>query len=255
MTPPPYSRPLPGPLAAARRRLLLAAWLGRPSPATIEVDGFSLMFEAGLPDPRPSMGFSAAAFLLEAMQVRPGERTLVLECGAGWVSLAAMRGGARVVSMDPNPNALQCVRRSSLVAGFGEPDVRTGDGLAPLGVDETFDLVAWMPPLLDGPSGSGRSDRHVVGDRARITNVLKGIHPRLERGGRVLFPFPDRDATPWLHDALRNIGYRFAAVRYSQAPLLGPVRVYKAWPAGQSRPGEVAAGEALSGASWVLRDR
>lgn len=201
------------------------------------------------------MGFSSTAFLLDAMDVRPGERTLVLECGAGWVSLAAMRVGAQVVSTDPDPSSLQCVRRSSLVAGFGDPDVRTGEGLAPLADEETFDLVAWIPPSLDGPSGSGHAERHVVGDRARITRVLKDVHPRLSRGGRLLFPFPDRDATPWLHDALRNIGYRFAAVSYAQVPVLGPVRVYKAWPARHSPPGEVAAGDALSGASWVLRDR
>ena len=256
MRPPPYRRPLPEPLAGARRRLLLAAWLGRPTPPSIEVDGFNLLFEPGLPDPRPTLGFSAVGFLLEALDVRPGERLLDIDCGAGWISLVASRGGATVTSLDSEPNAARCLRRSSLVAGLGDPDVRIGDALAPLEDGETFDVVTWVPPSLDGPAGgSDKTARHVVGDRARITRVLKRALPRLGRGGRLLFPFPDRDATPWLHDALTAVGYRFAPVRYATPAVLGPVRVYKAWPARHGQPGEVTPGEALPGAAWVLRDR
>ena len=83
MRPPPYRRPLPEPFAGARRRLLLTAWLSRPTPPSIEVDGFNLLFEPGLPDPRPALGFSAVRFLLEALDVRPGERLLDIDCGAG----------------------------------------------------------------------------------------------------------------------------------------------------------------------------
>jgi hypothetical protein len=160
-----------------------------------------------------------------------------------------------VVSVDPDPRAADCLRRSSLVAGLGEPDVRTGDGLEPVGTDEQFDLIAWVPPLLDGPPGTGRAARHVLGDRARLTRTAKAALPRLARGGRMLFPFPDRDATPWLHDALGGIGFRWTPVQYAEAPVLGPVRVYKCWPARHGAPGEVPAGEALQGAGWVLRDR
>ncbi|MCO4772925.1 MAG: methyltransferase [Deltaproteobacteria bacterium] len=256
MRAPPYRGPLPAPLAAARRRVLLAAWLGRTTPTTIEVDGFSLLFEPGLPDPRPALGFSTARFLLDALDLRPEERVLDIGCGAGWISLAAARAGASVVSLDPSPNAAHCLRRSSLVAGLGEPDIRTGDGIEPLHPDETFDLVTWIPPSLEGPAGtSDRADRLVLADRSRITGVLKGVLPRLERGGRLMFPFPDRDATPWLHDAMASIGYRFTPVAYEKPRVLGPVRVYKAWPARHGAAGEVPPGDALPGAAWVLKDR
>lgn len=256
MRAPNYRGPLPAILAAARRRVLLAAWLGRPTPSTVEVDGFSLMFEPSLPDPRSTLGYSPSGFLLDALDVRPGERVLVLNCGAGWLSLTAQRAGADVVSIDPDPAAAHCLRRSSLVAGLGDPDIRIGDSLDPLRDGETFDLVIWIPPALDGPSASApRAQRHVIGDRARITRVLKGLLPRLRRGGRLMFPFPDRDATPWLHDALGSIGYRFTPVRYAEMPVLGPVRAYKAWPARHGAPGPVDSGAALAGAGWVLRDR
>ena len=178
----------------------------------------------------------------------------MLDCGAGWLSLEAASRGGQVVSLDPDPRAATCLRRSSIVAGLGEPDVRIGEGLDPLGPDERFDLVAWVPPLLDGPP-SARAPRLVLGDRARLTRTLKALLPHLARGARLVFPFPDRDATPWLHDALRGIGYRFAPVLYRDAPVLGPVRVYKAWRAVHEQPGEAPSGEALPGAGWVLRDR
>lgn len=249
--PPPYHQPLPEPLASVRREVLATLW-SRPAPGTIEVGGFSLLTEASLPDPRPVLGYSPTALLLSALSLRPGERVLDLGCGAGWVTLTARRAGAEVVSVDPEQAAAICLRRSSLVAGLGEPDVRIGAGLATVSDDETFDVVAWTPPFLDG---SGKGDRVRLGDRALITRTLKGVLPRLARGGRLLFPFPDRDGTPWLQDALTSIGYRFSPVRYARPPLVGPVRVYEAWAARHGAPGEVDQGAALPGAGWVLRDR
>lgn len=249
-SPPPYRGPLPEPLASVRRQVLATLWTRR-APGTIDVGGFSLLTESSLPDPRPVLGYSPTAMLLSALSIRPGERVLDLECGAGWITLVAKRAGAHVVSVDMDEAAAICLRRSSLVAGLGEPDVRVGEGLDAV-KGETFDVVAWTPPFLDG-AGSG--DRVRLGDRARITRTLKGVLPRLARGGRLLFPFPDRDATPWLHDALTSIGYRFSAVRYARPPVIGPVRVYEAWPAQHGLPGEVSQGEALPGAGWVLRDR
>lgn len=249
--PPPYRGPLPEPLASLRRRILASLWTRR-APGTVDVGGFSLLTESSLPDPRPVLGYSPTALLLSALTVRPEERVLDLGCGAGWVTLVAKRAGAHVVSLDTDEAAAVCLRRSSLVAGLGEPDVRIGPGLDALSPGESFDVIAWTPPFLDG---AGEGDRVQVGDRGRITTTLKGALPRLARGGRLLFPFPDRDGTPWLQDALTSIGYRFSAVRYARPPVVGPVRVYEAWAAQHGAPGEVPQGDALPGAGWVLRDR
>jgi len=252
--PPRYRRPLPGPLGAARRKLLLAAWLGRPAPQTISLDGFDILFEKGLRDPRPAMGFSLVQFLVEGLDVRSGERLLDLDAGAGLVSLAATRVGAAIVAVDHDVAAARCVRRSFLIAGYGEPDVRLGQGLEPVR-DETFDVIAWVPPTLPGPPRTGAGHRLVLDDRSRVTEVLNAARSMLRRGGRLVFPFPDRDATPWLHDALAAAGLRFATTRYAEAPVLGPVRLYRAWVAKDGPPGEVPGGEALAGAGWVLKDR
>ena len=237
--PPTYRGALPGPLAAVRRRALLA-WQSRPAPATVQMGGFDLLFEAGLPDPRPVLGFSMAAFLLDGLAVRAGERLLDLATGAGLTALWAGRIGAEVVAVDRGEAAARCLRRSSLIAGLGEPDVRIGGLDAVAG--EQFDVITWLPPL-------------VLEERSVVTNVLNAAPSLLRRGGRLVLPFADRDGVPWLHDAFAAAGLRFSAVRYADAPVLGPVRLYRAWPARHGPPGEVAAGDALSGTAWVLKDR
>lgn len=252
--PPRYRRPLPGPLAAARRRLLVTACLGRSAPPTLSVDGFDLFFEEGLPDPRPALGFSLVRFLVGGLDVRAGERLLDLGTGVGWVALAATRAGAEVVAIDHEEASARCVRRSFLVAGYGEPDVRIGPGLEPAR-EERFDVITWVPPTIAGPARTGAAHRLVLDDRSRVTEVLNAAAKMLRRGGRILVPFPDRDATPWLHDAMTAAGLRFATVRYAEAPVLGPVRLYRAWTARNDAPGEVPGGDSVSGAGWVLKDR
>lgn len=254
MSTPRYRRPLPGPLAAARRRMLLTAWLKRPSPSTLHLGGFDMLFEEGLLDPRPALGFSLSQLLVDGLEVRAGERLLDIDCGAGLVSLTAKRAGADVVSLDSSQAAARCVRRSFLIAGFGEPDVRIGGGLESV-AGEQFDVIAWVPPTLDGSAASDAARRVVLDDRSRVTSVLNAAPSLLRRGGRLLMPFPDRDATPWLHDAFTAAGLRFAPIRYVEASVLGPVRLYRAWPARHGAPGEVPAGEAMSGTQWVLKDR
>ncbi len=252
--PPSYRGPLPGPLGVARRKLLLAAWLGRPAPQTIRLDGFDILFEKGLRDPRPALGFSLVQFLVAGLDVRPGERLLDLDTGSGWVALAATRVGAEVVGVDHDEAAARCVRRSFLIAGYGEPDVRIGRGLEPVR-DEQFDVIAWVPPTLPGAARTGAGHRLVLDDRSRVTEVLNAARTMLRRGGRLVLPFPDRDATPWLHEAFVAAGLRFATTRYAEAPVLGPVRLYRAWVAKCEPAGEVPGGAALSGAGWVLKDR
>ena len=251
---PGYRSPLPAPLAAARRRVLLTAWLGRPTPSTVTLGGFDILFEDGLLDPRPTLGFSLVQFLVTGLEVREGERLLDVDAGAGLVSLTARRRGAQVVALDEDEAAARCLRRSFLIAGFGEPDVRVGAGLDAV-VGEQFDVIAWVPPMVAGRAQAGAGRRVVLDDRSRVTAVLNAAPGLLRRGGRLLLPFADRDATPWLHDAFAAAGLRFAAIRYAEAPILGPVRLYRAWPARHGAPGEVPGGDSLNGAGWVLPDR
>ena len=252
MRPRSYRGPLPPPLAAARTRTLRALW-SRTPPPTLEIGGFSLLLDPELPDPRPVLGYSPTALLVDGMDPRPGEATLVLDAGSGWVSLAAAHAGASVTSLDPSPAAERCLRRSSLLAGLGDPDVRVG-GLEQLTDDDSFGLILWVPPQLADPS-AGPDDRHAFAERSRFTRVLKEARDRLGRGGRLLFPLPDRDATPWLHEALTAHGFRFSTSRWVQSPVVGPARLYACWPARDAAPGEVTGGPALAGAAWVLKDR
>ena len=80
--------------------------------------------------------------------VRPGERFLEVGCGAGLVSLAAARTGAKVWATDANPQAVEITRHNA-EANRLQVEVREGDLFA--GLAGPFDVVAFNPPYL--PTG------------------------------------------------------------------------------------------------------
>ena len=146
------------------------------------------------------------------------------------------------------------IRRGFLVAGLGDPPIWDDAALASCAAP--FDLIAWLPPMLAGPPvADPRGARLLLSERTQVTIRLRSARTLLRRGGRLVFPFCDRDGTPWLQEALTDCGYRFATERYVDAPVFGPIRLYKAWLTEDGRPGEVPAGKSLPGAGWVLKDR
>ncbi len=239
-----------------RRGLIRRKWqrLAR-SHETAVVDGFDLLLEGLFPAPVPWMGYSPQSFLGTHMDVREGERVVCLDCGAGLVALHAVRRGAEVSAVDWDEMALLCVRRSFIVAGFGEPDVAVGEGLSSLPGGD-FDAILWTPPFLEGMPEDEVDRRVFRGSSATMEVLLRGLGERLRRGGRLLFPYPEQDAGRWLPALLTDTGWRFATLVRQRFPVYGPVSLIRAWlpPSGEA-PGEVEAGAAMPGASWVLRDR
>ncbi len=80
--------------------------------------------------------------------VRPEERFLEVGCGAGLVSQAAARAGAKVTATDLNPHAVELCRRNAEMNGLAV-DVQERDLLD--GLAGPFDVVAFNPPYL--PTG------------------------------------------------------------------------------------------------------
>lgn len=249
-----YQRPLPRPFAEVRARLIRKAWRGDPPrrTETWEQDGLAVVMDPAFPSPAPRFGWSPQTMLCEGLDVRPGERLLDLASAGGLVAMAAARNGAEVVAIDANEVARACLRRSFLMAGLRDPDVRA----SPDSSDERFDVITWTPPFLAGSASDPREERLVRRSDGEVAATLSDLAGRLRRGGRLLVPWPDRDATPWLHRAFADAGLRFSSVRLARYPVIGAVRLYRAWtPRRGESVGEVGNGEPLPGAATVLRDR
>ena len=252
---PPYLAALPGPVGGLRRRLLRRLNRGAGGTAQVEVDGWTVILEPSVPDPRPVFGFSAPSFLGNYMDVRRGERVLDVSSGSGLVALHAAKRGAKVTAADNAPEALLCINRTFILAGFGIPDLREASPEA-LDLEDTFDVVTWTPPFLPGDDGDLVRRRQFRGDGTRIRAFLEGAPKLLVRGGRLLFPYPDLEASGWLHDALTDAGLRWTSLIHKKYSVVGPVRLYRAWvPADGENPGELVGGSSLPGAAWVLQDR
>lgn len=140
----------------------------------------------------PSIGAPVAAELIEAADLRPGERVLDVACGTGIVTrLAADRVGSEgsVAGLDPNPAMLAVARR----AASGEAPITWHEGPAeqiPVD-DERFDVAL---------CGMGLQ---FFGDRAA---ALREIRRVLVPGGRFVANVPGPTPPPlqWMADGLRR---------------------------------------------------
>lgn len=232
-------------LGSIRRRLVRKAFAKDPPSRTETwtIDGFEVVLDPAFHSPAPRFGWSYQSMVGGCIDARPGERVADLNSGAGLIALHAARRGARVACIDPRPPALRCIRRSFLMAGLGDPDLVPGSSLADAG-DGPWDLITWTTPFLEPEP------------KATTGAVLAEARDRLHRGGRLLLAWPDREAGSWLGAELTHAGFRWSAILKASYPVVGPVRVYRAWnPPGGEPAGEVPSGDSLPGAAWVLRDR
>lgn len=158
-----------------RERLL--ALRHRLAPHTAAVDGLRLTVPPGVLD--PELFRSGAWFARHvSRRVRPGQRLLDLGCGSGVVGLLAQRAGARVVSADLNPRAVEAARTN------GVADARQGDLFAPV-AGERFDRIAFNPPYFVGePSDRGFERAFYGGPQLEILDRFFGELPlHLAEGG------------------------------------------------------------------------
>ena len=82
------------------------------------------------------------ARIVEALAPRPGERVLDVGTGSGYQAAVLDELGAEVVTIERIPELAETARASLAAAGYGDVDVRVGDGT--LGVPELapFDGIA-----------------------------------------------------------------------------------------------------------------
>ena len=236
-----FAGPLPGPLARLRAlRIQRAGRAGRARAGkTATVDGFELLLPEGVPAPLLVGGLHPDSFLGRNLDVRPGESVLVLPAGSGLLALHAARAGCEVTAVADRATA-KGLERSFRLAGFGAPGRLDGVGPTGAGGGDRIDGPRFGAVLL----GQGRGPVDLA--------ALAGL---LGRGGRLLMAAADRDSAG-LRTDLSDAGLRWTTLVLRRDPILGPIRVLRAWPPRAGEPaGYVAAGEALHGAGWVLRDR
>ena len=110
--------------------------------------------------------------LIEAMEIRAGDRVLDLGCGSGVVSFAAALRSpdVRVLAIDSNPRAIECTERGAALNGITTIDTRLAADAA-CGSPGQFDLVLANPPYFS---------------QFRISEIfLRGAARALREGGIV----------------------------------------------------------------------
>jgi SAM-dependent methyltransferase len=131
----------------------IAAFLGKAywAPGTTRVQAFTTGTE------------QEVAFLVDALDLRPGHRVLDVGCGPGRHSLALARRGIEVLGIDLSPDFIALARDNDTTARFETKDVRELDA------HQAFDAVIC---LCQGGFGllGGDDDEHVF---ARFARALR----------------------------------------------------------------------------------
>ncbi len=138
----------------------------------------------------PSLYFSSRYFanvLAEQIDFS-GKRVLDLGCGSGILSLVAARGGALVVAVDINPQAVVCTQMNAATNGLSERiTVIESDLFEKIPDAGTFDYLITNPPFFEGEPTSaadaawkGGADQHFIRTVAHEAGKL------LQPGGSVL---------------------------------------------------------------------
>ncbi|MFT4974449.1 MAG: release factor glutamine methyltransferase [Myxococcota bacterium] len=164
----------------------LRALAHRARPHTVTVDGLQLLVPPGVLDP---VLFRSGAWFARhvARRVAPGQRLLDLGCGSGIVGLLAQRAGARVVSCDLSPRAVEAAKCNGIA------DARQGDLFDAVGA-ERFDVICFNPPYFLGePSDRGFDRALYGGGRLEVLRrFFDGVGARLRAGGRGWMVLSDR---------------------------------------------------------------
>jgi release factor glutamine methyltransferase len=123
--------------------------------------------------------------MLEAVNVHPGDVALDLGTGAGLVGIHMARLGARVLSVDANPQAVRLARENAIRNNIRLEAIKAD--LVAAVRSEVFDVIAFNPPYLptaEGDNIPGALNRAFDGGRdgmsvtTRFLDLVAAAPPR-----------------------------------------------------------------------------
>jgi protein-L-isoaspartate(D-aspartate) O-methyltransferase len=103
--------------------------------------------------------------LLQALAVRPGDRCLEIGTGSGYVSACLAQLGARVLSLEIDPDLAAAAQARLADQGFGQVQVRRADGLAGRVEGSPFDVIAVTGSLPDASALTDLQQQLTLGGR------------------------------------------------------------------------------------------
>ena len=145
------------------------------------------------------------ARLLQDLVVQPHERVLEIGAGSGFMAALLARSAKQVVTLEIEPELADMARGNLVRAGYGNVDVRVGDGASGAVPDGPFDVIVLSGSVAEVPQkllallrDGGRLGAFVghepmmrativrrVGDRFETSQPWDAIVPRLRN-----FPEP-----------------------------------------------------------------
>jgi release factor glutamine methyltransferase len=135
-------------LVQERARGLIARHRRHPSPYEVTFSGLELMMLPEVFCPAYGEGSQLLASLIRAASQ---DRILDMGTGSGALGLLAASQGAQVVATDISERAVECVRLNGRRLQLdSRVDVRHGDLFECIGSDETFSLVLFNLPFMEG---------------------------------------------------------------------------------------------------------
>jgi HemK-related putative methylase len=118
------------------------------------------------------------SFLLAKYAGRVKGKLLDMGCGTGIVGLYALNNGADVVFADVSEEAIKLTKRNLALNNFSAPVIHSN---LFENVNETFDVIAFNPPYLEGEGEVWWS-----GGYALINTFLEQAVQHLNAGGNIL---------------------------------------------------------------------
>lgn len=125
--------------------------------------------------------------LVENFEIKSGQQVLDVCTGAGTIAIfAALKGAARVVALDINPDAVASTKINAQRFGVEEIlDARVSDVFSALEPEEKFDVITCNPPFSDLASGD-LTEGAIKDEGLHVHNALfDGLDRHLKTGGRV----------------------------------------------------------------------
>lgn len=146
----------------------------------------------------PSIGHPVAAALVEAADLREGERVLDVACGTGIVArLAAARVGPQgaVAGLDPNPGMLAVARAAASDAASGVPSDAASDSTSSHAAIAWHEAPAESMPVPDGGFDVVLCSMGLQFFSDRVAG-LREMRRALVPGGRLLATLPGPTPPP-----------------------------------------------------------